>query len=250
MTANASDGGVPRRDFPYYDGRPRIVSAAGWAVAVAAAAAGFAALVASPLLWPGLGGRWIGALLFAGLPLIGLRLAAGADWLAAFRRPSGRDVAIGLAMVPATLAASALVAFAVTKVSLTAANPVGEILAGLSGWSLAAFVASTLPQLFGEELVTLIPFLAVLDLARRRLGVSRRTAILLAWALSAVLFALLHLPTYGWKLGQVLAVIGVARLMLSLSYLITKTVWASTITHVTHDWLMFAAIVAMQRAQP
>ena len=247
MTAKTSLSGAGRRDFPYYDGRPRAVSGAGWLAALAAAGAGFAALEASPHLWPGLGGQWIGALLFAALPLIGLRLAAGADWRAPFGTPSGRDIAVGLAMVPATLTASALVAFAVMKVSLTAANPIGEILGRLSGWPLAGFVASTLPQLFGEELVTLIPLLAALDLAHRRWGVSRRTAILLAWALSAALFALMHLPTYGWKLGQVLAVIGVARLMLSLSYLITKTVWASTITHVTHDWLLFAMIVATSR---
>lgn len=247
MKAKTSRFGGEGRDFPYYDGQPRTVSAAGWAIALIAAAAGFAALTVGMHLWPGVAGRWAAVLLFVGLPLIGLRLAAGADWRAALRAPGPRDVLVGLVMVPATLGVSIAVAFLVTKVSLTAANPVGEILAHLSGWNLVSFLISTLPQLFGEELVTLIPFLAALDLAHRRWGLSRRTAILLAWVLSSVLFGLLHLPTYGWKLGQVLAIIAVARLILSLPYLITKTLWASTITHVIHDWLTFAAIIAIHR---
>ena len=46
--------------------------------------------------------------------------------------------------------------------------------------------------------------------------------VLLAWLLSAIPFALLHLPTYQWDWVQCLAIIGTARLVLSLGYLLTR----------------------------
>ena len=76
-----------------------------------------------------------------------------------------------------------------------------------------------------------------------RCGLSRKVAILGAWIGSAVLFGLLHLPTYQWNLGQVLLIIGTARLVLTVPYLITKNIWSSTIAHVANDWLIFAVVL-------
>ena len=95
----------------------------------------------------------------------------------------------------------------------------------------------------GEELITIIPFLALLTFLTARCGLSRRVAIIGAWIGSAMLFGALHLSTYQWHLGQVLLIIGTARLVLTVPYLITKNIWSSTIAHITNDWLIFAVVL-------
>jgi len=63
---------------------------------------------------------------------------------------------------------------------------------------------------------------------------------LAAWLITAVLFGLMHLPTYGWNLVQCVAVIGSARLVLTLPWILTKNIWVSTGAHIVNDWLLFA----------
>jgi membrane protease YdiL (CAAX protease family) len=231
------------RDIPFYNGEPVRISLLGWAIALAMAAAGFAALVTAPTLAPGRLGGWIGVVLFVAAPLAGLRLAAGKQWTALFPRPTARDIWIGLAFAPFTLLISAIVALGVMRVQLTAANPIAAILLQLHGGDLTLFIAATAPQILGEELITIIPFIALLTFLSVRCGLSRKVAILGAWIGSAALFGLLHLSTYQWHLGQVLLIIGTARLVLTIPYLITKNIWSSTIAHITNDWLIFAVVL-------
>jgi len=77
-------------------------------------------------------------------------------------------------------------------------------------------------QLVGEEVLTIIPMLALLHLLIARAGLSRTSALLMAWLGSAVMFGLLHLSTYNWDFVQCLLIIGTARLVLSLAYIKTK----------------------------
>jgi membrane protease YdiL (CAAX protease family) len=102
-----------------------------------------------------------------------------------------------------------------------------------------AFFSKTIPQLFGEEVVTLLPFLAVLQGLSHRFGVERKGAIIGAWVISSVLFGLIHLPTYDWNLVQCIVVIGSARMVLTLPWILTKNIWVSTGAHIINDWLLF-----------
>ncbi len=64
-------------------------------------------------------------------------------------------------------------------------------------------------------------------------------------------FALAHLPAYGWNLSHCLIVIGSARLVLTLAYMTTKNVWVSTGTHVLNDWALFTfTVLAAPPTQP
>lgn len=250
MQADASQSGVrpSSRDFPYYEGRPVALSPLRWLVVAAGCVAGFAALTVLPSVAEGPVGRWGGVGLFVGLPLLGLALAAGRHWTAIFPPLRSRDILIGLAFGPLTLATSALFTLAVFKVDALAANPVAELLRNLEGRELALFLASTLPQLLGEELITLLPFLAILALARSGLKAPRLVAILAAWLLTALIFGALHLPTYDWRIAQTLGIISVARLVLTVPFLLTKSVWSSAIAHVTNDWLIFGFVLLAAHA--
>jgi len=103
-----------------------------------------------------------------------------------------------------------------------------------------AFYAKTVPQLFGEEVITLLPFLALLTWLTRSAKWSRRAAILGAWVITSVVFGLLHLPTYDWNVIQCVFVIGTARMMLTLPWIMTKNIWVSTGAHVINDWILFS----------
>jgi membrane protease YdiL (CAAX protease family) len=54
------------------------------------------------------------------------------------------------------------------------------------------------------------------------------------------LFAAEHLPTYDWNVVQALRGVGVARLILTLPYIMTKNLWVSTGAHVLNDWIIFS----------
>jgi uncharacterized protein len=102
-----------------------------------------------------------------------------------------------------------------------------------------AFFAKAIPQLLGEEVITLLPFLALLQWFSKGFGLARKRAIIGAWLISSIVFGLIHLPTYDWNLVQCIVIIGSARMVLTLPWILTKNIWVSTGTHIINDWLLF-----------
>ncbi|RAK52693.1 CPBP family intramembrane glutamic endopeptidase [Phenylobacterium deserti] len=229
-----------RRDFPFYDGEPAALPAIRWLAALLVAAAAFATLIFLDGDWAGVFSQAAPMVLFACLMLTALRVMAGPRWHVLFRRPTGRDIAVGLGGAVLSLSCSGLVGMLlVTRISV-APNPAVADLSDLDAARLVLFVAASAPQILGEELITIIPFLALLTACFAKARCDRSLSVVVAWVGSAVLFALLHLPTYDWHVVQTLAVIGTARLALSVPYLVTKNIWASTFAHVLNDWTLFA----------
>lgn len=233
------------RDFPFYDGRPVRVGLMGWMIVLALTAAGFAALITLTAPPAGEAQRWVGVAFFVLAPLLGLRLAAGSGWRALFPRPTWRDVWIGVAAAPVALLVSLAAAFAVSKVSLAAANPAFALFSTLKGPDLFLFALSTLPQLLGEELLSIVVFLAIFSGLQHRMRTRRFAALAIATVCVALIFGALHLPTYQWHWVQSLATIGSARVVLLAPYLITKSAWSSTIAHILNDWAGFGLAILL-----
>jgi membrane protease YdiL (CAAX protease family) len=212
-----------------------------WALVLASLALGFAAL---SLPVPAGAAALLPALLFPLLPLLALRAVAGPGWRAAlFRRLTLRDLGLACGIALANLVVSFSVAALVQARFGLASNPALATLAGQGAGERALFFLGTLPQLLGEELLTVLPLLALLSLLHGHLGWPRRKSLVAAWLLSALPFALAHLPTYQWNLAQCLLVIGSARLVLSLAYLRSRNLAVSTLAHVLNDWLLFAGVL-------
>lgn len=231
-----------RPDFPYYAGRPVLLSGRAWLILMASLALGFAALTLLPL--PDFPLSLIPALVFLGLPLLALRLVSGAHWTALFRPVGLRQIGLMLLFGLLTFAGSMALALILSPVISFSENPVSLSLGAMTAPELVARLLPTIPQLVGEELLGILPFLAVLWLWVTVLGLSRRAGIALALILSALIFGAAHLPTYDWHWGQALIGIGSARIMLTLAYVATRNLWVSAGAHILNDWSGFLLVFA------
>ncbi|WP_347310734.1 CPBP family intramembrane glutamate endopeptidase [Defluviimonas sp. SAOS-178_SWC] len=205
-------------DFPYYRGSPVGISTGGWLVVLAGVALGFAVLLLGPRFVGAGSARFLLAFLFWAIPLAALALVAGRDWTALFRRLRAVDFLwmIGFAILNAlvTLVTGSLITHLTDATANTAVTGAGQMEAGRA----LHFFAMTGIQLIGEEVTSILPFLALLYWFGGRGGVGRKTAITLATLIVAVLFAVEHGPTYDWNLLQMLLGVGVARIVLLLPY--------------------------------
>ena len=202
----------PVGDFPFYNGAPVALSSGQWLLVMAAVVAGYMVLVL-PIPWPGGPiGAWIPALLFPLIPLLALAKVAPGHWKVIFGKVGGRELRLMLGFALLNLVVTmgvGAVVYALTDVTSNAAN---AQLSALDTAGRIAYFAKMAPQLFGEEVVTLLPFLAVMAFLSRQMGVGRKGAIVGAWLVSSLLFGLIHLPTYDWNLVQCIVVIGTARM--------------------------------------
>ncbi|WP_439517573.1 CPBP family glutamic-type intramembrane protease [Hydrogenophaga sp.] len=236
-----------QRDFPYYAGQPVALSGRQWLLVLFAVVAAFAALSA-PVPWfrtPV--GRFIPALLFCLLPLAALAWVAGRHWRALFARIRRIDLAWIVGIAALNIVVTFGIGWALSRFHAPTPNPLMGQLAGADGFTVTMAFLAMVPQLLGEELLTMLPLLACLWWLHTRRGLSRQKALVLAWILSALPFALAHLPTYNGDLLQCLAIIGSARLVLTLAYLATKNLAVSTGAHILNDWALFGMSLVLAR---
>ncbi len=226
-------------DFPFYNGVPVFISGRQWLFVMAMVVAGFL-LLASPIDWPtGVFWKFLPAILMPGLPLIALAYVAPGHWKAIFGKVGGREVKLMFGFALLNIVVSMSVGAIVLALFGATPNGTTAELGGLDTAERIAFFAKTIPQLLGEEVITILPFLALLQLFSMGLGLGRKAAIIGAWLTTSILFGFIHLPTYDWNLIQCIGVIGSARMVLTLPWILTKNIWVSTGAHITNDWLLF-----------
>lgn len=186
---------------------------------------------------------WLRAAAFVGLPLLGLAIAAPVRWKAIFGRVGLREVKLMFVFALLNIVISMAIGAVIKTFGTVTANATIADAANLDGPQLFNFFAKVALQLLGEELITILPFLALLAYFHAKAGLGRNAAILAAWLISALAFGLIHLPTYNWNIVQCVVVIGSARLVLTLAYVWTKNIWVSTGAHIINDWSLIASTV-------
>lgn len=232
-------------DFPYYRGGPCAILTSGWLIILAGVAAGFLALVTPLPFADGLLSGWLRAFLFVGLPLSGLRMAAPRGWTAIFARVGLHEVKLMFVFALLNIVLSLAVGSAIKFFGTATPNAAVADAAQLEGVRLLNFFSKVALQLLGEELITILPFLAVLALCHAQVGLGRNVSIIVAWLASAIAFGLVHLPTYDWNVAQCLVVIGTARLILTWAYVWSKNVWVSTGAHIINDFTLIASTASL-----
>ncbi|OEO28251.1 CAAX protease [Devosia insulae DS-56] len=234
------------RDFPFYNGQPVEISGRGWLIVLLGVALGFAALVAVPLNSFPL--NFTPPILFVAIPLGALAMVAGPHWTALFQRYGIKQFGQSLGFGVLTIVVSGAAGYLLGLLMPMAANPAVTSLEGVGPAELALFLARTFIQLIGEELTTVLPLLAVLWLCVSRFGLSKGTGLIIAVVVSTLWFSALHLPTYDWNILQCLGIIGTARVVLTLSYLVTRNLWVSAGAHIINDWTLFLGAYAIGHA--
>jgi membrane protease YdiL (CAAX protease family) len=227
-------------DFPFYNGTPVSLSGGQWLLLMASVAVAFL-LLALPINWPGGStmGQLIPAILFPAIPLATLAYTAPGHWRSIFGKVGGREVRLMIGFALLNLVVSMAVGGLVSTLTTVTPNASTSGLGGLDTAGQLVFFGKALPQLFGEEIITIFPFLALMHLFAVRFGKGRKAAIIGAWIVSSLVFGLLHLPTYDWNWIQCIVVIGSARMVLTLPWILTKNIWVSTGAHIINDWLLF-----------
>lgn len=229
----------PAGDFPFYNGAPVALSVAQWLLVMAGVVAGFAALV-WPIRWPGGAlAPMIPAVLLVAIPLLVLARVAPNHWRVIFGRVGWRELRLMVGYALLNLVVTMGVGVLVSTFAEVTSNAAGGLLASMDTGERFAFFAKMVPQLLGEEIITILPFLLVLTLLTPHFGIERKGAVVGAWLVSSLLFGLIHLPTYGWNWVQCIVIIGTARIVLTMAWLRTKNIWVSTGAHILNDWLIF-----------
>jgi membrane protease YdiL (CAAX protease family) len=228
-------------DFPFYRGSPTFLSYRQWWLVLAAVAAAFMALALTAsisgagLFWP-----FLPAIGLAAIPLLALARVTPKHWTSLFGRVGVREVRLMLGFALLNIVVSMGLGAIVMAFGHSSDNASTSQLGSLHTVERIAFFAKTIPQLLGEEVITILPFLALLQWLTQSLRWGRKAAVVAAWVLTSVMFGLLHLPTYDWNWLQCIVVIGGARMMLTLPWIMTKNLWVSTGAHITNDWILFA----------
>lgn len=224
-------------DLPYYNGVPVRVGLGGWVLILAAVIVAFLQLT----LWKpdSVPLAYVSALLLPVLPLVALMAATGWRAPAVFRSFGFKGVLAALGFALLTIVCSFAAGALLAQVMPMTSNPNLAGIADEGATELLLFLGRAGIQLVGEEVVTILPLLAVLWLCVERLRMPRTVALVFAVLISTVWFAALHLPTYDWNWIQCLGTIGTARIVLTLAYLFTRNLWVSAIAHIANDWSLF-----------
>ena len=229
--------------MPYQSAEPTAsgtIGGRGWVLLLLAVAVAFVILsVAPPRVFDGILSI-VPALAFTAIPLVTLHVVSGDGPKRLFRGYGARAFGLSILFGIATLTASLAVALVVRPFAPLEANPTGDVLVNADALAVGIFLVRTFVQLVGEEVVTILPLLAVAWFLTVRMGIGRRGGLAAGVIVSTLLFAAMHLPTYDWNVVQCFAVIGTARLVLTGAYLLTGNLWISSGAHVLNDWSIFA----------
>lgn len=225
------------RDLPFYNGEPSTIGGRGWLIVLGLTLLAVVLLISIPSSPTPL--AFLSAALFTGLPFAGLAFAAGPHWTAVFRpfRLAQLAQAVGFGLL--TLVATFGVGLLLSQFLPLTPNRAIVALGSENVVGLVVFILHAAVQLVGEEAVTILPLLAVLWFCVAKCGLSRGVGLTIAVVVSTIWFAAIHLPTYNWNVVQCLGAIGVARLFLTASYLVTRNIWVSSGAHIVNDSALF-----------
>lgn len=225
------------QDLPFYNGQPTTIGSGGWLLLMGSVLLAVALLFFIPPTPVAL--SFLAAALFTGVPLATLALVAGPRWTAVFRPFGAKQLAQAVGFGLLTLATTFAVGLLLNMILPLTPNKGIAAVASQGVLDQVLFVIHAVIQLVGEEAITILPLLAVLWLCVTKLGLSRGVGLTIAVVVSTLWFSLIHLPTYNWNILQCLGAIGVARLVLTASYLLTRNLWVSSGAHILNDCVLF-----------
>ena len=184
-----------------------------------------------PYLIPPTGEGMLKAILMTFPPLLATVYVFKDDMSNVFRMPKPRDILI------------VIIGLILMFVFATISNFIGNALGipvltdnAVNGPPLILIIRALI-QLLGEELVKFIPLIIAAAYLYKSIG--RKAAIIVAIIITQIIFALFHIPAYGFAMGFLLLHIGFGSIVLPLVYVKTKNVIICYLIHFLFDLVTF-----------
>lgn len=217
------------QDFPLYRENPHI-STGKWAVMI------FSVLLTLFLIMVPLDFlSEIGILkrlLYLIIPLLGFGFAVDWQYGLICKKFKKGDLKLIVILFIAEFVFTILLSLALTHLGVAAHdNPIIAELTSVSTWLIFPL------QLFGEELIKIIPFIVFLAVFYK-FTKNRKMSVVIAAALTLLIFGLIHLPAYG-SIVSVLFLQGLGSVFTMYAYLKTKNIFASYAIHLLLDTTVF-----------
>lgn len=219
-------------DFPFYNENPRI-STGKWAVMILSVILTLVLIMVSDFL------SELGTfrrLLYFIIPVLGFGFAINWKYGLICKKIKKSDIKLIVILLISQLAVTLFLSNVLTYLGIVAQdNPVTSELMLISTWLIFPL------QLFGEELIKIIPFIFFLTVFYH-FTKNRKMSIVIATVLTLILFALLHLPAYQ-NLISVLVLQGFCSIFTMYGYLKTKNIFVSYAIHFLLDTFIFMLVL-------
>lgn len=171
------------------------------------------------------------------LNIAGLEWASKDNWKLLFRKVTWKNVWMAIGYSIAAVVLSIIFAEILVKIfgTLGHANPIATNTHTLLEYVINQF--ESIFQLMGEEILAIVPFLALISLGKY-LKWNQTLVTVLAIILSSILFGMAHTWAYGGVLAGIEATF-VGRIILTLTFVKTKNIWVSYFAHYLYDFIVF-----------
>lgn len=231
-------------DFPYYNGQPAgftVVKAFILTIISAMSVILYIYLLSTPV------SPVILSFTILVIPLCSLMIVVRSGWTKLYKKLCFTDIFIIIGTFIVIKISSTLVGYLFIISGVihqgSGTNPIVNIIQSNSNLNNILLLFNTFVQLCGEEVITIIPFLCIMFICVKKYNMSRKSATILAWIVSAIIFGALHLSTYNWNVIQAVVGIGITRLLLTYPYIKTKNLWVSSFVHILNDWSIFIPVI-------
>ncbi|MBZ3935516.1 CPBP family glutamic-type intramembrane protease [Methanimicrococcus blatticola] len=170
------------------------------------------------------------------IPVLGFGFAINWKYGLICKKIKKSDIKLIVILLISQLAVTLFLSTVLTYLGIVAQdNPVTSELMLISTWLIFPL------QLFGEELIKIIPFIFFLTVFYH-FTKNRKMSIVIATVLTLILFALLHLPAYQ-NLISVLVLQGFCSIFTMYGYLKTKNIFVSYAIHFLLDTFIFMLVL-------
>lgn len=192
---------------------------------------GFLIALAMPFIIPPTGNTFLKAIILTLAPLLAVVYVFKGDMSNIFRMPKPRDILTVIIGVIVMFACAVISNIIIASLGITALSD-----SAINGSALLLLIRAVI-QLLGEELIKFIPLIIVSAYLYKSIG--RKAAIIAAIIISQIIFALFHIPAYGFSILFLLLHIGFTSIALPFVYVKTKNLVLCYIIHLINDLFAF-----------
>ncbi|MGL6298320.1 MAG: CPBP family glutamic-type intramembrane protease [Methanobacteriaceae archaeon] len=166
------------------------------------------------------------------VPLLGVGYIANWDFTSICKKIHKKDIKLIILLIIGQLIFSIIFGLLLSKFGVMSnPNPIFNEFSNIFTWIMIPI------QLFGEELLKIIPFLIVLFIFTKITN-NRKLGVIIGTLVALVIFGLLHMSAYG-NLVSILILQGLGSIFCLYGYLKTKNIFVSYAIHIIFDMVAF-----------